>query len=114
MASDYPGQDQLSDHLLSAAHLLWGIEGEYLVKRAARGDGDHVAEFRDLAGPLVLPGKGDVAGGVEPQPVGEEWVRLLDTVLPRLAQVRDTDLSSKEVLKVVKKIIKRRTKVQCM
>ena len=102
MACDYPGQDQLPNHLLSAAHFLWGIEGEYLVKRAARGDGDHVAEVRDLAGPLVLPGKGDVAGGVEAQPVGEEWVRLFDTVLPRLAQVRDTDLSSKEVLKVVK------------
>ena len=102
MACDYPGQDQLPNHLLSAAHLLWGIEGEYLVKCAARGDGDHVAEVRDLAGPLEVRGKGDVAGGVEAQPIGEEWVRLLDTVLPRLAQVGDTDLSSKKVLKVVK------------
>ena len=85
--TDFPSQDELPDQLLRAAHLLRLIEGKYLVKRAARGDGDHIAEFRDLAVPLEVMWEGYVACRVEAQPVGEERVRLLDAILPRRAPV---------------------------
>ena len=85
--TDFPSQDELPDQLLRAAHLLRLIEDKYLVKRAARGDGDHIAEFRDLAVPLEVTWEGDVARRVEAQPVGEERVRLLDAILPRRAPV---------------------------